>query len=140
MSLIIPHYPDETLISVLKSIKTIAVVGFSTNPETDSYEIGHFLKEVGFTVYAVNPKAAQIGELTSYPSLADAPKPVDLVSVFRKPEFLPGIVDEAAVIGAKIVWAQPGIINEQATPKAEAAHIQLLMGICIRANYRRLMK
>jgi len=140
MSLTIPHYPDELVMNILKSVKTIAVVGFSTNPETDSYEIGHFLNEVGYTVYAVNPKAAKIGELSSYPTLADVPKPVDLVSVFRKPEFLPGIVDEAAAIGAKVVWAQPGITNEEAIPNAEAAHLQLVMGICIRVNYRRLMK
>src|SRR6185369_4017531 len=110
-------YPDETLINIYKTMKTVAVVGASTNPDSDSYQIAHFLKEKGYTVYAVNPKATQIGELASYPSLAEVPKPIDVVNVFRKPGFLPEIVDEAAAAGAKIVWAQLGIENDEAIPR-----------------------
>jgi uncharacterized protein len=130
---------DQTQRDILKSARVIAVVGFSDNPGRTSHQIGRFLQRVGYTVYPVNPTVQKIGDDISYPTLADVPEPIDIVNVFRRSEYLSGVVDEAIAVNAKTVWAQLGIYDEEAARKANDAGLQILMNNCIKVTYYRLM-
>lgn len=131
---------DAELRRILRDAKVIAVVGHSDKPYRDSYRIGRFLKSVGYTVYPVNPTIEQVNGDKSYPSLTDVPEPIDVVDVFRRPEHLEGIVDEAIDVGAKVVWAQLGVINEAAARKATGAGLKMVMDRCMKIEYNRLMR
>lgn len=120
---------------VLKTARVIAVVGFSEDPSRTSHQIGRYLQRAGYTVYPVNPTVAQIGELKSYPMLADVPEPIDIVNVFRRSEFLPGVVRESVEVGAKLVWAQMGVFSHEAATLARDAHIPLIMDNCIKVTH-----
>src|SRR5215212_720280 len=100
------RYDDMAQRAILAAAKVIAVVGYSDDPGRTSHQIGSFLKDVGYTVYAVNPTVESIDGEKSYPTLADVPEPIDIVNVFRRSQFLAGVVDDAIVAGAKVVWAQ----------------------------------
>ena len=115
----------------------IAVVGRSDNPTAVSYEVAQYLEEHGFTVYSVNPRINEVDGKPSYASLKDIPAPVDIVDVFRNPDVLPEIVDEAIAIGANSVWGQLGVTNDAARAKALAAGLNYADGICIRAEHKR---
>ena len=130
---------DQEMKDILLSVKTVASVGLSSSDEKESYWIVFFLKEVGFRMIPVNPKATEILGEKAYPSLSDIPDKVDVVQVFRKSEDVPPIVDEAIKIGAKVVWMQEGIINEEAAQKAREAGLQVVMNACMRATYKRLI-
>jgi predicted CoA-binding protein len=118
----------------------IAVVGMSDDPMITSYEIGMYLKEQGYTVYPVNPTIESVDGDRSYPSLADVPEPIDIVDVFRNSAYLSGIVDEAIAVGAKTVWAQEGVHDDEAVDKALAAGLNIATDLCIRSEHRRLFK
>lgn len=120
---------------VLQTARVIAVVGFSDDPSRTSHQIGRYLQRAGYSVYAVNPMVAQIGELTSYASLADVPEPIDIVNVFRRSEFLAGVVQESIDVGAKLVWAQLGVFSTEAATLAREAGMPLIMDNCIRVTY-----
>lgn len=130
---------DTALRDLLGSARVIAVVGMSDNPARASYQIGRYLKRAGYTIYPVNPTLTEIEGETVYATLADVPEPIDIVDVFRRPEFLAGVVDEAIAVGAKAVWAQLGISDEDAARKAEAAGIPMVMDHCIKVDHARLM-
>src|SRR5512147_1469340 len=97
---------DTALRDLLASARVIAVVGHSDKPHRTSYQIAQYLRRAGYTVYAVNPEVETIDGEPSYASLHDVPEAIDIVNVFRRSEFLAGVVDEAAAVGAKAVWAQ----------------------------------
>ena len=124
---------------ILLSIKTIASVGISSKPEKESYEVVAYLKNQGYRIIPVNPTATEILGEKTYPSLSDIPDKVDVVQVFRKPEDVPPVVEEAIKIGAKVVWMQEGIVNEDAAQKAREAGLQVVMDACMRATHRRLI-
>jgi predicted CoA-binding protein len=134
--------PDSDIEKLLDS-KTVAIVGLSDDPTKDSYEVGEYLRSVGYRVVPVNPTIESFMGEKAYASLADIPFDVDVVDVFRRSEKLPGIVDEAIAKGAKGVWAQLGIANEEAADKAQAAGLGIVMDRCmmathrLRANYRK---
>jgi len=130
---------DSVLKEILQSAKTIASVGLSSNPNKESYRIASYLKAQGYRVIPVNPTASEIMGETSYPDLQSVPEKIDIVQVFRKPEDVPPVVDEAIKVGAKTVWMQEGIVNEEAAEKARAAGLQVVMDACMRAQHRRLM-
>jgi len=130
---------DEEMKEILLSTKTIASVGLSSNMEKESYWIVNYLKEQGYRVIPVNPTATEILGEKVYPSLSAIPDQVDAVQVFRKPEDVPPVVDEAIKIGAKVVWMQEGIVNEEAAQKAREAGLQVVMDACMRATHRRLI-
>ncbi|MFT3890430.1 MAG: CoA-binding protein [Anaerolineales bacterium] len=130
---------DKEMKEILLSIKTIASVGVSSNQEKESYDVVAYLKEQGYRIIPVNPTAAEILGEKSYPSLSDIPEKVDVVQVFRKPEDVPPVVEEAIKIGAKVVWMQAGIVNEDAAQKAREAGLQVVMDACMRATHRRLI-
>jgi len=129
---------DQKITSILKSANTVASVGLSSNPQKESYGVALYLKEQGYKVIPVNPTATEIMGEKVYPSLSEIPEKVDVVQVFRKPEDVPPVVDEAVKIGAKVVWMQEGIVNYEAARKAEEAGLQVVMDACMRASHRRL--
>lgn len=129
---------DQEMREILLSANTVASVGLSSNDEKESYWIVFFLKDMGYRMIPVNPKATEIFGEKAYPSLLDVPDKVDVVQIFRRPEDVPPIVEEAIKIGAKVVWMQEGIVNEEAAQMAREAGLQVVMDACMRATHRRL--
>ena len=130
---------DKAMKEILLSAKTIASVGLSSNQEKESYGIVSYLKEQGYRIIPVNPTATEILGEKVYPDLESIPDQVDVVQVFRKPEDVPPVVDSAIKIGAKVVWMQEGIVNEEAAQKAREAGLQVVMDACMRATHQRLI-
>jgi len=117
----------------------IAVVGCSADPRRDSFQVARFLKEKGHRIYPVNPRCGEILGCRSYPSLRAIRAPIDMVDVFRRPEHVPAIVEEAIAIGARILWLQLGVIDEKAAQRALAAGLTVVMDRCPAIEYRRLV-
>lgn len=129
---------DQELRKLLTEAKTIAVVGHSDKPYRTSYGIGNFLRNAGYRVYPVNPTISEVDGQSVYPTLASLPEPIDIVNVFRRAEYLPGVVDEAIAIKAKAIWGQLGVYDEDAARAAEAAGLQVVMDRCIMVDHGRL--
>jgi len=123
---------------ILKQTKTIAVVGLSDKPDRDSYQIASYLQQQGYRIIPVNPRVNEVLGEKAYPSLRDVPDPVDVVDIFRRSEDVPPIVEDAIAIGAKVVWMQAGIVNEEAAARAEAAGLAVIMDACMRSAHRTL--
>ena len=130
---------DQELKEILLSAQTIASVGLSSNQDKESYWIASYLKEQGYRIIPVNPTATEILGEKVYPSLSGIPDKVDIVQVFRKPEDVPPVVDEAIQIGAKVVWMQEGIRHDVAAQQAREAGLKVVMDACMRMTHRRLM-
>ena len=130
---------DQIMKEILLSAKTIASVGLSSNPEKESYGVVQYLMGQGYRVFPVNPTVSDVLGEKAYPDLSSIPEKVDVVQIFRKPEDIPPVVDEAIKIGAKVVWMQEGIVNEQAAIKARSAGLRVVMDACMRATHRRLI-
>ncbi len=130
---------NNELKDILVSTKTVASVGLSSNPEKESYSVVAYLQEQGYRIIPVNPTATEILGEKVYPDLASVPVHVDVVQVFRRPEDVPPVVDEAIKIGAKVVWMQVGIEHEEAAHKARAAGLQVVMNACMRVAHRMLI-
>lgn len=125
---------------LLEAAKVIAVVGYSSDPSRASYQIGSYLKGVGYTVYPINPTIDEVDGERVYHSLAEVPEPIDIVDVFRRSEFLDGVVDEAIAVKAKAVWAQLGIFDDAAAEKARAAGLDIIMDTCIKVAHQHWAK
>jgi len=130
---------DKEMKEILLSAKTVASVGLSSNQEKESYWIAAYLKEQGYRIIPVNPTATEILGEKAYPDLSSVPEKVDVVQVFRKPEDVPPVVEEAIKIGAKVVWMQEGISHAESAKKAREAGLQVIMDACMRATHRRLI-
>lgn len=130
---------DAELKRILTTIRTVASVGVSASPEKPSYAIFAYLKDHGYEMMPVNPTATEIQGRKVYPNLRAIDGKIDIVQVFRKPEDVPPVVDEAIQVGASVVWMQEGVINEAAAQKAEAAGLKVVMNRCMRATHRRLL-
>ena len=132
------RYQDpEAIQRVLHTSKTIAIVGLSNNELRASYFVGYYLKRHGYTVIPVNPRETEILGEKSYPSLGDIPVPVDVVDVFRAPDALPGIAQEAVAIGAKALWCQFGVINDEGARIAEDGGLTVIMDLCLKIEHAR---
>jgi len=129
---------DAELRALLTAATTIAVVGASSNPDKTSHGIMRKLQRVGYRVIPVNPHETEVLGERAYPSLIDIPEPVDIVDVFRRAEDVPQIADEAATIGAKVLWLQSGIVSEEAAARAAAAGLIVVMDVCIGATHAML--
>ena len=131
---------DAELRSLLSNARTIAIVGLSSKPNRDSYEIGEYLQGKGYRIVPVNPKETEVLGERAYASLDDVPAEIaiDVVDVFRRAEDTPPIAEAAVRRGAKVLWLQDGIVNEDARRIAEAAGLTVIMGVCIRRTRRRL--
>ncbi len=125
------NIPPEEIRRILKDSKVIAVVGLSDKPERDSHRVAAYLQKQGYRVIPVNPRAEEILGERAYPSLREVPEKIDIVDVFRKPDAVPAIVDEAIAAGAKTVWMQEGIAHNASAEKARAAGLQVVQSKCI---------
>ena len=125
-------YSDAYLQGILKSVKTIAMVGASPDKTKFSYGVLRVLSETGYDMIPVNPRPGleEIRGLKVYPSLAAIDRPVDMVEVFRRPEDLMGVTKEAIAIGAKVLWGQIGVVDHAAAQLAEEAGMQVVMDKC----------
>jgi len=122
---------NEEIARLLSEATTVAVVGASTDPDRPSYGIMQKLESVGYRVIPVNPRWSEVLGKRSYASLRDIPDRVDIVDVLRRAEYTPAIADDAVAIGAKALWLQAGIINEEAADRAEAGGLMVVMDACI---------
>ncbi len=129
---------DESVRGVLLGSQTVAVVGLSNDPERYSYKVAKYLQEQGYRIIPVNPNVKEILGEKSYSDLLFVPERVDVVQIFRKPEFVPEIVDQAIQIGAKTIWMQEGIVHEAAARKARKAGLQVVMNQCMMKNHYKL--
>ncbi len=130
---------DEDLKTILTNAKTVAVVGLSTNPSRDSYGVAAYLKKNGYRIIPVNPAVDEILGEKSYPDLLSINETVDVVDVFRRPEFLPEIAEQAVKIKAKVLWMQLGAQNEEAANIARKAGITVVQDHCMMAEHSRLI-
>lgn len=132
------RYQDTGIIQqILHNAKTIAIVGLSSNVLRASYFVGFYLKRHGYHVIPVNPREQEILGETSYKSLREVPVPVDVVNVFRAPDALPGIAEEAVSIQALNLWCQFTVINEQGGRIAEDGGLSVIMDRCIKVEHAR---
>ncbi|WP_440410056.1 CoA-binding protein [Neorhizobium petrolearium] len=137
------HYDNAYIADILRTVKTIALLGASPNPDRPSNRVMGFLLSKGYTVFPVNPGQAgkQIQGQTVYRTLSDVPQPVDMVDVFRAAEYLDGVVDEALALETlpKVIWGQLSVRDDRAAAKAEAAGIKVVMDRCPAIEYPRLV-
>ncbi len=126
------EYPAEYLAGILKEVKTIAMVGASSDATKFSYGVLRVLHETGYDMIPVNPKEAgtEIRGLKCHESLSSIERPVDMVQVFRTSEAAYAVTEEAIAIGAKVVWMQIGVRNDEAARLAEAAGLKVVMNRC----------
>jgi uncharacterized protein len=129
--------PSEEIREILDSMKTIAVVGLSDNPARESNQVAAYMKDNGYRIVPVNPAVSEVMGEKSYPDLPSIPFPVDIVDIFRKVEFIPGIVDEAIEVGAKAVWMQPGLAHNVSAAKARTAGLKVVQSKCIKVEHKR---
>lgn len=129
---------DEALRALLTEASTIAMVGASANPEKPSHGIMQRMLAAGYRVIPVNPKESEVLGQKAYASLGDIPDKIDIVDVFRRSEDTPGIADEAVAIGAKALWLQLGVSNDDAAARARAGGLTVIMDRCIGATHMAL--
>lgn len=130
---------DRALRQILETAKTVAVVGLSDKPDRDSYKVAKYLQEHGYRIIPVNPTVDEVLGEKSYASVGDIPQQVDVVDVFRKPDAVLPVVQEAIDAGAGTVWMQLGVVNQEAAEKAEAAGLQVVMDKCMKIEHGRLL-
>jgi uncharacterized protein len=131
---------DAELRSILGDAKTVAVVGLSSKPDRYSYEVAASLQERGYRIVPVNPNEREVLGERAYPTLLDVPDgvDVDVVDVFRRAEDTPPIAEQAVARGARVLWLQDGIVNEDARRIAEEGGLTVIMGVCIKRTTKRL--
>jgi len=138
MTFDLSRYQDPlTIQRVIHTAKTIAIVGLSKNELRASYFVGFYLRRHGYRVIPVNPREREIFGEKSFKRLTDVPVPVDIVNVFRAPDALPGIAEEAVAAGAKNLWCQFSVINEEGGRIAESGGMSVIMDRCLKVEHAR---
>ncbi len=132
-----PYQDPSTIQRAIHTAKTIAIVGLSKNELRASYFVGFYLRRHGYRVIPVNPREPEILGEQSFKSLLDVPVPVDIVNVFRAPDALPAIAKEAVAVGAKNLWCQFSVINEEGGRIAEAGGLSVVMDRCLKVEHAR---
>ncbi len=127
-----------TLRRILKENHTIAVVGLSANWHRPSYFAAKYLLAHGYRVIPVNPRYQEVLGQRCYPSVSEIPEKVDVVDIFRRAEDVPPLVEEAIAVGARVVWMQLGVVNEEAAARARQAGLDVVMDRCMKIEYARL--
>lgn len=122
---------------IILGARTVALVGVSANPIKSSNFVASYLIRTDFVTYPVNPMYEEVLGLKSYPSLRDLPEPPDIVDIFRRPAEIPGVVDEAIEVGAKVVWFQLGLRHEEAACKAVDAGLKVVQDRCLKIEHAR---
>ena len=130
---------DESLREILKQTKVIAAVGLSSNPLRPSHGVCAYLKAHGYRIIPVNPNETEVLSEKAYPDLLSVPEKIDLVQIFRTPEAVPAIVEDAIRIGAKTVWMQDGAGNPDAAGRAVEAGLSVVVDDCMLRQHARLM-
>jgi len=132
-----PH-SNDLISGILKKYKTIAVVGLSSNPRRPSFGVTQYMQSVGYRIIPLNPNETEVLGEKSYPRLEDVPKShhIEIVDIFRRPENVPPVVDGAITVGAKVIWMQLGIENQNAAAKARAAGLFVVEDACILIEHR----
>ena len=130
----------QSIAELLRTSRTIAVVGLSSHRWRPSYGVSEYMQAAGFRIIPVNPNETEVLGEKAYPDLESVPEPIDIVNVFRRPEFVPAIVDAAIRAGAKAIWMQEGVTHEEAAAKARQAGLTVIMDRCILKEHRRLAR
>ena len=119
--------PLDIIDEQLRNSLTIAVVGLSPNPARPSHYVARYLKEQGYRIIPVNPNIDEALAEKAYPDLKSVPVQIDMVDIFRLPEFVTSVVDDAVSIGVRYIWMQDGVVNEEAASRARAAGLSVVM-------------
>ena len=127
----------ERITELLKTAKTIAVVGLTDSPLRPSYGVSHYMRSQGYRIIPVNPNITEWESEKAYASLLDIPEKVDMVNIFRRPDAVPEVVEQAIQIKAPAIWMQEGVIHEEAAEKARQAGIFVVMDLCILKEHRK---
>ena len=125
--------------NLLRTCKTIAVVGLSSSRWRPSYGVSEYMQASGYCIIPVNPKETEVLGEKAWATLEEIPEPVDLVNVFRQARFVPEIVEAAIRIGAKGVWMQEGVVHEEAAARARDAGLEVVMDHCILKEHRKML-
>lgn len=131
---------DDVLRSILGEAETIAVVGLSSNPDRPSHDVAEFMQSSGYRIVPVNPNETEVLGERAYPSLLEVPEEIriDVVDVFRRAELTLAIAEQAVARGAKVLWLQEGIVNDDARRIGEEGGLTVVMGVCIKVQKQRL--
>ncbi len=129
---------DADILQLLTRTKRIAVVGLSDRPSRTSHQIARYLQDAGYRIIPINPAVRTVLGEQAYPDLTSVSGPVDLVDVFRRPDALPQVVEEAIARGIRAIWMQPGTTNVDAAERAEGAGMDVVEDLCIMVEHRRL--
>lgn len=133
--------PDnEQIRQILEDAKVIAVVGLSGNPDRTSYQISEEMQKAGYRIIPVNPTVDEVLGEQAYDSLTEVKEDIDIINVFRRPEHLPMIAEEAAQTNCKVFWAQQGIVNEEAYEYLIERDFKVIMDLCIKVVHAVLVK
>ncbi len=130
--------PDDRLRQLLTDARTIAVVGLSSSPTRASHSVARYLQNHGYRIIPVNPHETEVLGERAYESLADIPEKVDVVDVFRRPEYTVEVAEDAVKLGAKLFWLQSGIVNEEAQRIAQEGGLDVVMDACMKIEHQRL--
>ncbi|HEY2382613.1 MAG TPA: CoA-binding protein [Terriglobia bacterium] len=125
-----------TIQEILEAYKTIAVVGLSSQTWRPSYSVSRYMQSVGYRIIPVNPNEREVLGEKAYASLDEVPDPIEIVDIFRRPEFVPDIVEAAIRRKARVIWMQQGIIHEAAAERARSAGLEVVMDRCILVEHR----
>lgn len=128
----------ETEFEILRSCRVLAVVGLSSDPRRASHGVSRYLQREGYRILPVNPKESEVLGEKAWPSLADVPEPVDCVVIFRRPEHVPAVVEQAIRIGVRAVWMQHGITHPEAAARAREAGLLVVEDRCMMLEHMRL--
>lgn len=137
------HRPDGAAVSpdpiaeILRSAKTIAVVGLSSDPFRPSHEVAAYLQSVGYRIIPVNPNETEVLGIKAFARLEDIPEPIDIVDVFRRSEDVAPVADSAIAIGAKVLWLQQGITHPAAAEKAQSAGLTVVEDACLYVEHKK---
>jgi predicted CoA-binding protein len=123
---------------LLRSARTIAVVGLSNKRWRPSYGVSEYMQRSGYRIIPVNPELREVLGERCYPDVESVPEPIDIVDIFRRSELVPEVVDAAIRVGAKAVWMQEGVVHEEAAARARAAGLVVVMDRCLLKEHRRL--
>ncbi len=131
---------DPEIVELLRSAKTIAVVGLSDKPWRPSFGVSEYMREQGYTIIPVNPNVEEALGKAAYTRLEDIPEKIDIVNIFRRSQFVAPIVDTAIRLGVRCIWMQEGVRDEEAAARARKAGIGVVMDRCILKDHSRLIR
>jgi hypothetical protein len=133
-------FAEQADIDAILNMRRVAVVGLSSDPQRDSYRVSRYMQSQGYDITPVNPNETEVLGVQAHASLRDLPEPPEVVNVFRRPEFVSEVVDEAIAVGAKAIWLQLGVIDYEAAQRAREAGLLVVMDRCIMVEHRGRMK